>query len=263
MMLIDCRTGSGVDKHGNADLPKWLEPHRIPIDATVTLPAGDVAWIGNGPDHQPVTVGIEVKKLSDVLQCVQTGRFAQQLIKLHDPGIGFQYRWLCVEGLWKPDEHSGVMLQPRRGGWEPVTFGYRRFMYRELDAWLITQCVAGGVHYWRTANRIETAQFLADCYKWWTAEDYEDHRSHLALPVTRPDYAQLRRPTETRMMYAQIGTDKFGIGWEKSKALEAAFPTMESLVNAAPRQIAQVHGIGKILSNHIWELLHGRPYGTS
>jgi ERCC4-type nuclease len=257
-MLIDCRTGSGVDKHGNADLPKWLEPHRIPVDATVTMPAGDVAFIGNGPDGSYVTVGIEVKKLSDVLQCVQTGRFAQLRTKLHDPGTGFQYRWLLIEGLWKPDEHSGVMLQPRNGEWQPVTLGYRRFMYRELDAWIITQTVKGGVHYARTGNRIETAQFLADLYRWWTAEEYEDHRSHLALPVARPDFAQLRKPSATRMMYAQLPH----IGWEKSKAIEAEFPSMEALVDATPKQLEIVPGIGRKLAFIIWETIHGRTYSA-
>jgi ERCC4-type nuclease len=256
MMLIDYRCGSGVNQRGEPDLPKFLEPHRIPIDATVTLPAGDVAFLGNGPDGTHVTVGIEVKKLHDVLTCVQDGRFAQQLIKLHDPGTGFQYRWLCVEGLWKPDPQTGVMQVPRRNGWEDMTLGYRRFMYRELDAWLITQTVCGGVFLARTGNRVETAQFLADLYRWWTSEEYEDHRSHLALPTIRPDYAQLRKPSETRLMYAQLPN----IGWEKSKSIEAAFPSMESLVAATPKELQVAPGIGKKLATIIWETLHGRSY---
>jgi hypothetical protein len=92
-LQVDTRTGSAP----------YIEPLRaagLPVEPAV-LDAGDVAILGRGPGGAPTRVGIEIKQWDDVLMCVRSGRFADQLRRMRDL---YEVRWLLIEGRCLPDK---------------------------------------------------------------------------------------------------------------------------------------------------------------
>jgi ERCC4-type nuclease len=227
-----------------------LRHWHVPCELT-RLDYGDAAFCGNGP-RGPVAVGFEIKRVHDALQCMQDGRFAGRQL----PGLvnTYDYTWLVLEGRFKPDFVSGLLLVDgvRR---RELALGSRRFMYRDLDNWVTTMEICAGIKCRRTADRQETARFLADCYGWWT-KDFHDHHAHLALHQDqgRPDAALFARPSVARMVAAQLP----GIGYKKSAAVVKKFETVLEMVNANENTWAEIDGIGATMAERIVRALRTR-----
>jgi ERCC4-type nuclease len=251
MMLLDDRTGSG-------DLLPLLKSMGVRVEHT-RLEYGDVAFHGNGPGGSPVFVGVEVKTVSDVLQCIGDGRFSGHQL----PGLVQTYDqvWLLVEGSYRADQRSGllqVFKAHRNGGrfWaDAITGRSSRAMYRELDSWLLTMEIKCGVRFRRAHDRDETARILANLYNWWTSKEWDEHRSHLQLHTTTPDAAMLRKPSLLRMVAAQLP----GVGWGKSQTIEKSFGSIREMVQADEKRWAKIDGIGKVMAKRLVEAVNGHP----
>lgn len=231
-LQLDDRTGSG-------DLFPLLRSLGVPCILT-RLNYGDAAFIGNGPDGCPMPIGVEIKTISDILKCIGDGRFAGHQL----PGLvsEYDYYWLVTEGVYRADPDTGILQHYSRGGWKESTIGSRRYMYRELEQWLLTMSIRGGVRVHRTSSRNETASFLRHLYSWWTAKDWSDHRSHLVAHSSfTPDTALLVRPSLSRMVAKELP----GIGWERAEAVAKAFPTVVEMAVAEVDDWEHIPGIGK------------------
>ena len=68
---------------GSADLFEPLKARKLPVRLS-KLEAGDVAFIGNGPEGRPVPVGIEYKKLPEMLGCFRDRFAGHQIIGMGD-----------------------------------------------------------------------------------------------------------------------------------------------------------------------------------
>ncbi len=232
MILIDPRAGS-------QDYIPLLRTLGAPVEA-VTLEFGDCAFYGSGR-----AVGVELKKLNDLLNCITTGRFAGHQL----PGMCRDYSeaYLIVEGYWRPNPVDGV-LETRRGrDWVPVKLGKRTWMWRDLDNFLTTIEVKGGVRIKRTANADETARAIYGLYNWWS--DVDSHRSHLALNRAGRDAALFTRPTFVRRVAAELP----GVGYERSGAVAASFATVRSMIAADIPTWLEIDGIGKKIAKGIVE----------
>ena len=252
MILLDSRTGSG-------DLIHYLRPQA----EVGRLEYGDAMLSGEGPDGVPVSVGVEVKQLSDVLKCMTDGRFAGHQL----PGLIASYTvvYLLVEGEWRRDFQSGVLQtryrKNRRGTWTDVAVGSRRFMWSDFDRWLLTMEMKGGVRVKFTRERQETAQFLKDLH-WWWGEGWGKHKSHLAFDdsggLTRPaelrDRALLVRPSVACLVAAQLP----GLGQDRARKAARRFLTVEAMLGASEKDWAQVDGIGKTLARRIHDALRSK-----
>ena len=232
MILIDPRAGS-------VDYVPRLRALGCPVDVT-PLEFGDAAFTGSGK-----MIGVELKKLNDVLQCIVTGRFSGHQL----PGLARDYdeAYLCVEGFWRPNPTDGVLETRRGAAWVPCGMGKKRWMYRDLDNFLLTTEIKGGVHVRRTATEDETARMLYDLYSWW--QDYDGHRSHLALNHSNRDCAIFAPRTLSRRVAAELP----GIGQEKSAMIAGHFTTVRQMVNAKAAEWLKLPGIGKKIAAGIVE----------
>lgn len=242
MILVD-------DRIGSADLMGHLRHWHLPCEMT-RLEYGDAAFVGNGPNG-PIPIGVEIKTVHDALACMSDGRFSGRQL----PGLVATYErvWLFVEGWYKPDFSTGLLLRAGEHRRE-LSLGHRRFMYRDLDNWLTTMEVFGNLRVRRTGDRVETARGLADLYGWWTAKAFAEHKSHLAVHEERPDVALFVRPTTARMIAMQLP----GVGFSKSQAVVAKFGTVERMVHATIKEWAEVDGIGGTMADRIYRALHTR-----
>lgn len=260
------------NRAGSKDLYPLLRAKGLPVTLT-RLDYADVSFLGTGPEGEPVSIGVEVKTIRDVINSLATGRFAGHQL----PGLiaSYDQSWLLIEGLWRSNAKTGLLEYRRaRGTWDRVTAGSRQFMYRDLVTWLFTMQIKGGVSVTRCSDWNEATVWLCTLYQWWTqkdgkAEGWESHKSHLAFhdgtrngtPYKRDratqmvsslsDKALLTRPTLCRMVAAQLPS----IGWEKSRHIAKRYKTVEELCSATPDELMELEGIGPTLANGIYQSL--------
>lgn len=241
---------------GSCDLHPQLVARSLP-SSLCRLEYGDVSFIGNGPAG-PVSVGIEYKRIGDALACMTGGRYAGHQL----PGmIGtYQYHWLLLEGIVRCGSGNGSegVLQVRAypEGWKDYRQGSRYIMYRDWCHWLMSLQQMAGVRVAHTSGIKESAAWVAALYSWWT-KAWGDHRSVQAIymPNVPSDGVLLsHKPTLRRLWAMQLP----GIGVEKSKVVELAFPTALELAVASAEHWMEVDGIGKTLAQRIVGAIGGK-----
>lgn len=236
MILVDSRVGS-------VEIAPLLQN---PI--VCQLEYADFAWSGNGPNG-PANVGVERKRLMDFLQSMTTGRLSgHQII-----GLTQQYDWayLLVEGIWRPDRHNGILQHiNRKGKWAAVAQGSRRFMARDIYNFINTLQTMCGIVTVTTSNQWETAMWLSACHGWWQKE-WGKHKSHLQFqkPVA---HAQLRKPNLVTKMALQLT----GVGWDKARKIGEQFHSAIDLVEATVEELIEIEGIGHKMAERIVEELN-------
>jgi len=245
MILVDPRVGS---KH-------LLDPLNLKVNCTVKgsrLHSADVCFEGNGPDG-PIAIGIELKKLRDMLGSMRSERLAgDQVVKMaHD----YEMCFIIIEGIWKPNSWNddlmtmmGRVMRPLNlsagtGTRKPITF-----KYGELFKHIISLSVLKNVIVLWSSGPVETVAQIAHLYAWWQ-RDWEAHRStdpiKLQTEVTFTNVSLLRK------MAAELP----GIGWVRSKEVEKAFISVFHMVNASQEEWQKIPGIGRGTANKAWKVL--------
>ena len=234
VLSVDPRTGSG-------ELLSLIKRRGVPAKHA-TLPAADFAFSGLGPGGQAVRVGIERKKLSDVLTCIQDGRFAgHQLPLLLEH---YDVRWLVVEGSWRAEPRTGLLQVPAgKGGWVRLDRGGVKLV-SALDNWLFDMIHKAGVLYWHTWGDEETADFVARQYHWWClGKGWESHKAHLALHKFVDASVWERQLGQVGRTAASLP----GVGGDKARKIQEHFKTVKAMVNAPISEWRKVLGVADTL----------------
>lgn len=174
MILVDSRIGS-------ADLATPLRAMGLPAEL-VTLDSGDVAFEGRGIGGKVLSIGIELKKLGDLVSSLRTGRLAEQVSRMLGPDPAYDYAWLLVEGRWSADD-QGQLVKLNKRTWKVLPGGMSA---AEFQKQILTFELCGGMHVRHCIARPDTLRFIASLYRWFTDKSMDLHRSHLAVhtPVT-------------------------------------------------------------------------------
>jgi ERCC4-type nuclease len=241
MLLVDERIGS-------KDMLGPLRQQGIPCDSQ-HLDFGDFQFIGRGIGGKDIYIAIELKRIggsgkSDLLSSMYGGRFAgHQLGGLKE----FDRAWLLTEGIWRSSPDG--ILETLQGGWKPLTHGRRPVMMSDVESWILSQIIRGGLWYWHCATRNDTVRFLSVLYRWWTSKDLDEHRSHQAIYLPSPDRASLIEPSN--FVKSIIGlVDK--VGWDKAFAIEdACHGSYRRLGNFSAQELQSIKGVGKVLAERI------------
>jgi ERCC4-type nuclease len=236
------------DREGSAELEELL-----PDSLLVHLDYADAMFEGNGPDG-PVSIGIERKKIEDLIGSMETGRLSGHQI----PGLLNDYyrSYLIVEGRWKANLTSGqLMVMKSKPGskpfWMPIQHGTRTYQASGIWNYLTTIEVMTGIMIRLTSDLRDTAHVIMQLADWW-GRPWKSHHSHLSLHKPPPPTADLRPPTLLR----KIASELPGIGWQKSLHVESHFGSVNAMIAASVKEWTEVQGIGKTLANAIWSLLH-------
>jgi ERCC4-type nuclease len=239
------------------------------VDAQLCLlDYGDVALAGNGPNGD-VLVGIELKKINDVVACIGDGRYTSHQL----PGMlqSYDYSYLIVEGVVRASADGLLQIgysYPRKdsdgnkikiglwdgknygGWWSDVSAGRQRFTYRQFVNWLESISNLAGVRVLRSTCEAETVALIQSVQSWWQ-KDYGEHRSLQTFNESRPDAALLTKPSLRRRVAAELP----GVHWVRSGALAGTFPTTFDLVNASVEQLMSVEGIGVGIASKVYDSL--------
>jgi len=237
MILVD-------ERQGSVELAPLLSSSIV-----CHLDYGDFAWSGKGPEGE-VTIGVERKRLMDLLQSMTSGRLSgHQIIGMLDT---YDWTYLLVEGLWRPDRHTGVLMRANgKGKWEAAHLGSRRFMARDIYNFFNTLTVMTGIIVVTTGNIWESAKWLESCSGWWN-KGWAKHKSHTQWQKP-PQFAQLTKPNLVTRMAAQLE----GIGWDKARKIGERFDSVDELIQGVESEFTEVEGIGPKLAESIVRQIQG------
>lgn len=207
MILIDSRAGS-------CELVKPLTEMGLPVEET-TLEYGDLAFMGRGEKETPVFIGVEHKKLPDLVQSLGTGRL--QDTQLRGMLASYDRMWLLIEGDWQHDAKGRVSMFKGRGERRPLRGAPPAI---ELEKQILNLSLRGGFHVRHCPTRRDSVRFLCALYRYWTDKALDEHKSHLAIHNPDLDRKGLAIPiSDFRRIAAAIP----GIGYSTSSAVERHF----------------------------------------
>lgn len=237
MLLVDYREGS-------SDLLAPLQRMGLPA-AMGDIPA-DLAWEGRGEKGAPVLVGVEFKKLAELVQSLRTERLqGHQLLKMRD---NFQFCYLLIEGELHYDKTGRLLKRAGRRSFRPIPGG---MAVSELFKRLFVLHLCGGLNVVCTRSRADSLQSLAALYRTWTDCDLDQHKSHIAI-YQAPGLVPI---SEFRGIMTRID----GIGAKASLAIEKHFKAnVRAAVNAPRTEWLKIDGIGDKLATHIIDVMEGR-----
>jgi ERCC4-type nuclease len=222
----------------------------------VTMPFGDAAFVGWGANGDPVSVGIEVKSIEDIIACIQSGRFAGHQL----PGLlaSYDHVWLLIVDEYRPRGRDGVLeyrKEGRGGGqyWSESCGRQRTVFWRDVESWLMTMAICGGIRIHQEPDYEHAAMWLKMASNWFSRETHKSHKVIQGTKQLFPDAALLVRPTLARRVAAQLP----GIAEIRSAAVAARFKTLESMVTATEKDWRQVDGLGKETAKKIFNIIHG------
>lgn len=246
MILVDYREDS--EKKGSRGLWDDLVKTNLPLKRD-KLDGGDLMFLGRGPEGREVTVGVEFKKIRDLLDSMRTKRLQGHQLHELQP---YDYRFLLIEGEWKHDDEGFVTLRSGYKDWSRAKGGWRA---AELDKSLLGLVLRAGVIYDKTTTRRETVRWIESLYRNFTDKPWEAHDSHTG--IYRPT-ATFRKPSRFVDFIAGIPD----VGIKRGKAVESFFRNPHS-GKASPRAAIaarasvwrQIDGFGSTLADKVDKFL--------
>lgn len=231
-VMVDDRTGSG-------EVAPILRGLHVPVKVE-RMDSADFAFEGCGP-HGPMLVGVERKKVREMIQSIESGRFeGEQLPKMLKT---YEQSWLIVEGVWRPNPQSGVLEEGSHGGWQETMFGRKGFAFCQLDNFLTSMQARVHLMLKYSATVTDTAHLVKGMWQWYR-KPWSSHKSGLVIYNAPPPAALFLKPNLVRRWANNLD----GIGWEKSSAVAAKFPTAIDMVVAPEQEWVTIPGIGRGLA---------------
>jgi ERCC4-type nuclease len=238
VILVDYRQGS-------AELIEPLQQLGLPAVES-TLDFGDVSFEGRGVGGKAVSIGIEFKKLPELIGSIRSGRLMGHQI----PGMCQTYdqRVLLIEGELRYDRTGLLLKRTGRDQWRPypgrMTFGE---FQKRLHVLLY---VTGTSHLW-ARDRRTTLKHIEILYRTWTDCDLDKHTSQEVV-YCPPSIVPLSQVRTTLQSLPEIGP-------RASLAAEREFGSIRKAVNAPVEEWAQLQvgdrSFGMKAAQHLQEVL--------
>ncbi len=235
------------DRAGSERLIRY--PCLSAVAQLTRLDAGDVAIVGNGPDDEPVMVGVEVKSILDLIASMNTGRLqATQLPAMLEH---YQVRWLAYYGQYRPGRNG--QLEVRRGqAWRKWSIGNRPTPYGYIESMLF-DVVAIGVNVRHCYDEAETAAWIA-CLHRWFSKPWSKHRGLHVFDRSRRLMEMPGLDGDVHLR-ASIAKELPGLGYQRAVAAARHFTSVNAMLTADVREWCEVDGVGKVLAKAIVEVL--------
>ena len=220
----------------------------------------DTAFYGYGPERTPIIIGVEVKKPDDMADSVvRTGRLVQQFRACSAFGISVMY--LFFQGIIRPgpdgylEKYVGPRKNPDGSQKSPWDVTNPPVMYGQMDNFLNTVDVKGGVHVKKTSDPRESAHAIVDLYHWWQRSP-EEHTSMDRFNTAGGAAFLSKEVPFFRKMVKEIPA----VGWVRSLGFYETFrdqghSTLDVL-NMSAKEWQKVKGVGPTIANDMHKVLH-------
>lgn len=276
-----------ANDEGSRDLID-IPPLSREICALDKLSSGDIAFSGCGPDGSTLSIGIEIKNMSDLLSSSFTGRLQGIDGQLQRMLYTDKYDevWLLYYGMYRCGT-TGFLEYPRyrncslewltynfgASGSKPVPFSYLTHLLFELSR--------AGVKYDHVGSRInyrdckpEVAAWILTLYTFWQ-EPYESRCRmrvfNSASSLTKP----ISLDIDPDVLFMARLIDPFpGIKFERAIAIAESFDSPRAMFNAGVDEWAEVRiptkgktgrvvRLGKTMAEAIVERIRRKRNGTA
>tara|TARA_Y100000310_G_scaffold120427_2_gene119206 strand:+ start:8223 stop:8930 length:708 start_codon:yes stop_codon:yes gene_type:complete len=219
----------------------------------------DCAFWGVGDDDTTLSIGIERKKIGDLVQCIYDGRLIQQAQLAKENGIDVFV--VLVEGRIRSNPDDGLLEIPvwginprtlrRAEVWQPVK---PAITYSRLDQYLTELDYLAGFIIKRSEDVKETAAVVKAL--WDNFQTPPSKHGSLHQIYTQPNQGSvlLVRPNLVR----RVAKELKGVGWERSQAVADRFKSVRELVGASVDDWRAVDGIGKVTAEKVVRELSGK-----
>ena len=207
------------------------------------LPAGDIAFEGRGEGGACVNIGIEFKKLDELVASIQSERLqGHQLPKMRgttEEQGAYDISWLLIEGEILYDR-AGRLLQRQKKHTRNDTFKPMpgKMSISTLMKRITVLHIRGGLNPIWSPSRGTTLRWIEALYRTWTDKDLDEHESHIAMYEAPPliPISEYRRCVRTFP----------AVGMKASKAFEDAFDgSLTATVMAPVDKLAAIEIVGK------------------
>ena len=190
----------------------------------------DCAFWGKSPNSINTNIGIERKKIGDLVSCILDGRLLYQAQIAKENNIDIFI--VIVEGRIRPNPDDGLLEIPcwginprtmhRAEIWTPVK---PAMTYSRFDQYLTELHRDAGIMVKRTEDVKETAAVIKAL---WDNYQRTDHQSLKQMFKPPTPTVQLVRPSLIR----RIASEFPSVGWERSGAIAQYFQSVSEMVNA-------------------------------
>ena len=232
------------DREGSKELADLV------TDGILTrLDCGDVMFMGYGPKGE-VEIGMEYKKVGDLVNSIATGRLSGQQIPTM---MGKYYKsYLIVEGMWRGNHRDGEVEVMMGSRWKTLNTGRRKFTYKGIWAYLCTMENMTGIIIKTTTDKTETVALIEAIYGWWQ-KPWKSHSAHLQMHKVGPPTAfmTVEKPSLVRRIAAELPS----VGWGRSLEVEKKFESVEEMCMASEEEWMEIEGIGRATAKQVWEAL--------
>lgn len=246
MIFVDRRQGSGeyLDKIRRAGS----------VADIGTLVAGDFAIPGFGPGRDSATVGVELKKLGDLMTCIREGRFVGEqvpkLVNTYDAVI------LVVEGEYRRGQYGAIEV---RRGRDWVTPSWMRFISHDgLKDWLNTKRWKMGLQVEETQHEAATVALLRDVERWWE-DGWDSHKSEKTMDTSGRLRTRVEEWSEVPLAPTtfpmQVARTFPGLGDERARAAGGHFGSVAAMAGASVDDWEAVPGVGPKTAADVWAAL--------
>ena len=245
------------NEKSGTDMLSLVQSHRDhPTVLPKHLPVGDFCFTGEGPKG-PALIGVERKRIKDMLSSVRTGRMAEQLVGMLNH---YDYSFLVLEGTFRTNWYSGILEDKYGRDYSPVTVGKSTFLGLELESTVSSILATTPVRYIRTRNERETVEWLISLNHAFS-KPWDRQLAKVAAIHQPEQYATVGKASTLR----RVGHALSGLGWERSGVLEQNYNSVWDVMSVDPnckcirpaKDYEKLPGFGKVLSKRVWGQLHG------
>lgn len=220
-LLVDTRAGS-------KELIDPLHRLKLPVQEAF-LEFGDLAFVGRGPGGEDKFIGIEYKKLPDLVSSIRSGRLqGHQMPGMRDT---FDMSYLLIEGELQYDDQGVLLKRVGRSSWARMPGQMR--VGELLKRVNVLHLCGGLIPIW-AHNKKLAVTMLEMLYRTWTDCNLDEHSSHLEIyhPPTLVPVSQFRRTVSTLP----------GVGFEWSRAAEVRFCNLYNATTGCADDWASLNG---------------------
>lgn len=251
MILIDYREERPGTRR-KRDLADVIRRLGVTVDVA-DLPFGDVAFEGIGLGHASISVGVELKRLHDMLNCIDDSRFSGHqrvgMRQLYDES------YLLLEGVWRAHDPKGLLMESRDGSqWFECRPASRPVMYAKLRRYLFS-ISRSGITVLYTRDLFQTAYDVVELYRYYQKREHTSMLEKHQLNVP----ALTRKPPLIRRWAAEIE----GVGVQKLDAVEHQFKTPVRLATGEEMEWLCIPGVGAKTARDIMAEIEGRANGRA
>jgi ERCC4-type nuclease len=245
------------NEKSGTDMLGLIRSHRAsPTALHKHLSAGDFCFAGEGPKG-PALIGIERKRIKDVLSSIRTGRLSEQLVRMLNY---YDYSFLVLEGTFRTNWHSGILEDKYGRDYSPVYVGKSTFLGLELESALTSILSATPVRYLRTRSDRETVEWLISLNHAFSSP-WDKQLSKVTAIHQQEQYATVGKASTIRRVTNSLS----GLGWEKSGTLEQNYASVWDMMSTdsncpcirPAKDYEKLPGFGKVISKRVWDQLHG------